>query len=341
MILSLAKGMFRKHSKGEIKMVVPKLIHRTQIGLLVILCATAGSQKPITEQNYRVFRGDGSPAALDDIIEAASHVNVAFIGETHTDAVAHYLEAEVLKRVAGTDWALSLEMFERDVQGVVDEYLDGFIEERDLIASGRAWNNYQPDYKPLIEIAKEKHMPVIAANAPKRYLDIVSKRGQAGLLALSAAAKQVLPPLPYAAASQAYRERFGREMNELMAKAKSGSQHTSKPVGGHQAAADYALQAQSLWDAAMADSIARFLKEHSGKHVLQINGAFHSEYHQGILEHLERYRPDTTSLVITILRDKSFPSWKGADMNGAGDFVIVTDPRIKPNRPKKPLIVAQ
>jgi uncharacterized iron-regulated protein len=227
-------------------------------------------------------------------------------------------------------------MFERDVQGVVDEYLNGFIEERDLIASGRAWNNYQSDYRPLIEIAKEKHMPVIAANAPKRYLDIVSKKGQAGLLPLSAAAKQVLPPLPYAAASQAYRDRFGHEMHEVMAKAKSAGLHESQPVAGHHPGSDYALQAQSLWDAAMADSIARFLMDHPGKHVLQINGAFHSEYHQGIVEHLERYRPDTTSLVITILRDKSFPSWKGADMNGAGDFVIVTDPRVKPNRPKKP-----
>ena len=64
----------------------------------------------------------------------------------------------------------------------------------------------------------------------------------------------------------------------------------------------------------MADSIADFLKEHPNKHILQINGSFHSEYHQGIPEHLVRYRPGTTTLVVTILRDKSFPSWKGADM---------------------------
>jgi len=39
--------------------------------------------------------------------------------------------------------------------------------------------------------------------------------------------------------------------------------------------------------------------------------------------------------VVTILRDKSFPSWKQADMKGTGDFVIVTDPHVKPNRSKK------
>ena len=310
------------------------MIRRALICLLVTLSATAGSQKPITDQNYRVFHGDGSPATLDDIIQAAQRVNVTFIGETHDDPVAHYLEVEILNRVAGPGWTLSLEMFERDVQGVLDEYLDGLIEERDLIASGRAWGNYRSNYKPLIEIAKDKHMPVIAANAPKRYLDIVSKKGQAGLMVLSPEAKRMLPPLPYPAASQAYRERFEHEMNEEMGKAKAASQHTSKPVE-HRAEADYSLQAQSLWDASMADSIATFLKDHPDKHVLQINGAFHSEYRQGILEHLGRYRPDTTALVVTILRDKSFPSWKQADMKGTGDFVIVTDPHVKPNRSKK------
>lgn len=300
------------------------------LGLLVICVASAGAQKLITDRNYRVYRGDGSPATLDEVIEASRHVDVTFIGEMHDDAVAHYLEAEILRRIAGPDWALSMEMFERDVQGVVDEYLEGLIDERDLIASGRAWSNYQSDYKPLIEIAKEAHMPVIAANAPKRYVDVVGKKGQAGLLALGVEAKSTLPPLPYTAASQAYRERFEREMSQ-----ETGA-HGSEPLPAHQTESDYALQAQTLWDAAMADSIAKFLKVHPNKHILQINGLFHSEYHQGIPEHLLRYRPDTTTLVVTILRDKSFPSWKGADMKGAGDFVIVTDPHVKTNRLKEP-----
>ena len=61
------------------------------LGVLVICGASAGAQKPITDRNYRVYRGNGSPATLDDVIEAARHVNVTFIGEMHDDAVAHYL----------------------------------------------------------------------------------------------------------------------------------------------------------------------------------------------------------------------------------------------------------
>src|SRR5262249_16330456 len=149
------------------------------------------------------------------------------------DAVAHYLEAEILKRVAGPGWALSMEMFERDVQDVVDEYLEDVIEERDLIASGRAWSNYRWDYKPLLQIAKANHMPVIAANAPKRYVDIVSKKGQAALMSLTPGAKRNLPPLPYAAASPQYRERFEREMNQQMGKAAPTNQPRSNKVTEH------------------------------------------------------------------------------------------------------------
>jgi uncharacterized iron-regulated protein len=218
-------------------------------------------------------------------------------------------------------------MFERDVQGVMNEYLNGVIDEKDLIASARAWSNYRTDYKPLVDLAKENHMAVIAANAPRRYVDVAGKKGQQALLALSPEAKRTLPPLPYAAASQAYRERFEREMSGVPA-SNARPKASSKATPEHHAESDYALQSQSLWDAAMAYSISEFLKDHPEKHVLQINGVFHSEYRQGILEHLDRYGPGTASLVVTILRDKSFPAWKAEDMNGAGDFIIVTDPHV-------------
>ncbi len=299
--------------------------------LLVSTLASAQKLKPITERNYRVFRGNGTPASLDDVIEAARRVTVTFLGEDHDDAVGHFLEARILGRLAGPDWALSLEMFDREAQGVVDEYLNGSIEEKDLIAGGRAWGNYASDYKPLVVIAQENHMPVIAANAPQRYVNLVGRKGQAALLGLSAEAKQTLPPLPYAAASEAYRERFQREM-----KGEGSPKPSAKPPPPHHGESEFALESQSLWDAAMADSIAQFLNRHPDKHVLQINGSFHSEYHQGILEHLERYRPGTASLVVTMTGDKSFPSWENSKMSGTGDFVIVTDPHVPPSRQRRP-----
>jgi hypothetical protein len=161
----------------------------------------------------------------------------------------------------------------------------------------------------------------------------VNRKGQAALLALSAEAKQTLPPLPYAAASEAYKERFHRVMSEEAGKAKSPPAAKSKVPPRH-GESEFALETQSLWDAAMADSLARFLNQHSDKRVLQVNGSFHSESHMGILEHLERYRSGTVSIVVTMMPEKSFPAWDKDKMAGRGDFVIVTDPRVPHDKPK-------
>ncbi len=88
-------------------------------------------------------------------------MQVVFLGEYHDDAIAHSLELELLQQAharyasqaaeeaLAADGApdsqgqgkvqqtrrsisLSLEMLERDVQGVVDEYLAGHVRERDL-----------------------------------------------------------------------------------------------------------------------------------------------------------------------------------------------------------------
>ena len=119
------------------------------------------------EERYRVYRGDGSPATLDDIVNASSKATVTFLGESHNDAVAHYLEEKILRLVHRPDLALSLEIFETDVQYVIDEYLAGIITEEHFMSSSRAWKNYKADYRPLVEFAKERKMPMLAANAPR------------------------------------------------------------------------------------------------------------------------------------------------------------------------------
>ncbi len=71
-----------------------------------------------------------------------------------------------------------MEMFERDVQIVLDEYLKNYISESHFISSSRAWGNYKTDYRPLVEFAKQNKIDVVAANAPRRYVNMVSRLGK-------------------------------------------------------------------------------------------------------------------------------------------------------------------
>ena len=93
---------------------------------------------------FRVFTGDGEPASFSDIVDAMAEVEVVLVGESHTDPVGHWLEAELLsvalERFADSRAvALSFEMFESDVQHVVDEYLQDLITESHFKASSRPW----------------------------------------------------------------------------------------------------------------------------------------------------------------------------------------------------------
>ena len=76
-------------------------------------------------------------------------------------------------------------MFESDVQFVLDEYMKGLISEEHFLESARSWKNYESDYRELIEFSKERGMPVIAANAPRRYVNMVHRLGKGALLSLS------------------------------------------------------------------------------------------------------------------------------------------------------------
>src|SRR5436305_11382645 len=101
-----------------------------------------------------------------------------------------------------------------------------------------------------------------------------------------------------------------------------------KPVQEHNAARG--LEAQSLWDASMAYTIAEFLLRQPRAQVVHVNGSFHSEQRMGIPEHLLRYRPGTSLVVVTIVPHKSFPKFDVAEMTDKGDFVIVADKSLSP-----------
>lgn len=287
-----------------------------------MLLALAVDPPPVIgDAQFRVYRGDGRAADIEAILKAARDHDVTFLGEIHNDPVAHYLERRLLEGIADDKTTLSLEMFETDVQPVVDEYLAGLINEEHLIAAGRAWKSYKTDYRDLVEFAKARKLPVLAANAPRRYVNRVSRLGRDSLADLPAQAKSTLPPLPYAEASVDYAAKFTKLMEE--SRKQNAASKTPDPQG--EMNIPRALMAQSLWDAGMAFSIAQHLTRQPGRRVVHVNGAFHTEQHLGTVEHLVRYRPGVSVMVVTMLPAKAFPAFDPQTMRDKGDFVIVTD----------------
>ncbi len=285
-------------------------MHKLILAFLVISSMTFTS---FGQETYRIFDKNGNSATLQQIIETIGQNDVVFLGEMHDDSVAHALQFEIFKTAtekysAARKVSLSLEMFERDTQIVVNEYLMGLITEKKFLDDSRPWGNYKTDYRPLVELAKEKKLNVIAANAPRRYVNMVSRNGRESLNSLSKEAKSFLPPLPYAEPTKAYSDKFKALMG---------------PSPEAQMGIDKILASQSLWDAGMAYAISQNIVKKGL--IVHLNGAFHTENRLGTVEHLLRYKPRTNVLVVTMRYEEDFKNFDKTKHANLGDFVILTD----------------
>ncbi|MBK1441014.1 ChaN family lipoprotein [Parapedobacter sp. ISTM3] len=262
---------------------------------------------------YRIYdTQEKREIGLQDLASAIQRADVVFFGEEHNDSIAHVLQYELLvalnERYAGV--ALSMEMFVSDDQLVLDEYLSGLITERNLRKDAVLWNNYD-DYRPMVEYAKDHHLPVLAANAPSRYTNRVTREGLESLSALDKAARALLAPLPVDTLTGAYYQKF------------------AGLLGGHEGMGNSKIyQSQNLWDATMAYRISKMAKKKSVKKILHLNGRFHSDERLGTVAHLTKYAPKLAVLNISCFPHESIdqPDW--SSFSHLGDFVILTDPAV-------------
>jgi uncharacterized iron-regulated protein len=282
--------------------------------LIIFLIPLCVLSQDSLSAHYKIYSTSKQKlVSVDDIVNNMAKADVLFFGEEHNDSTLHYLEYMVFKKLADKfpgKLALSMEMFETDCQTPLNEYLAGLIREKNFITEARAWHNYK-DYRPLIELAKTSHIPVIAANSPARYTNMVNRLGLSSLQRLDAKGKALLPPLPIDTATGTYYDKFVTIM------------------GGHSAMGNMKMyQAQNLWDATMGYNIALLFKSHPGFKILQINGGFHSEEKLGTAAQLKKYAPNVRILNIAAYDDDSFDSPDWSKFITKGDYIILTDPKL-------------
>eukprot|EP00775_Hariotina_reticulata_P008190 gene8190-8381_t len=251
---------------------------------------------------------------------------------------------------------LTLEMFERDVQQVLDEYICGAIRLSDLMKDSRPWPNFNQDYLPLVELCKALQLPVIAANAPRRRVQLRARRAMVQTIDMASSRQYGVMSLGTTRLTVI----FGLiDLQWLILRVAVGFDVSSN-----------FLDAQTLWDASMAHAIAQALRRHppaspegqqqqavqrgvSGADadaeavevvrrddheedrplVLHVCGKFHCEHRLGIPEQLQMYldRPVVVLVVVFIPAElqpgkhMTPEDFQAAQLQGSADFIVLTD----------------
>ncbi len=212
-------------------------------------------------------------------VERLAGADVVFVGETHLDETTHRVERALLEALAERRTVvLSLEMLERDIQSSVDSWLAGQLDDGAFLDAIRPWSNHATAYQPLLDVAKARGLPVVAANFPRPWLRRVGTpdapfedftEAERALLP-----RQLLPNSPayWARADNAMRGHAGR----MPAPTEEGR----------------LTSVQSLWDNAMGEAVVDALDANPGALVVHVVGGFHTAYGDGTAAQVRQRRPE-------------------------------------------------
>ena len=206
---------------------------------------------------------------LSDVVESVANKHIVYVGEVHDRFSHHQVQLQILEGLyrKHPKIAIGMEMFQKPFQKALDDYISGAIDERVFLKRSEYFKRWDMDYnlyKPILDFAKARRIPVVALNLQR---ELVDKVGKTGLESLSADEKSQIPDeLDFT--DQEYRTRL-----EQIFKA-----HHNFPQKNF----EFFHQAQILWDETMAESIDRFLRRNPDFRMVIFAGAGHLQYGSGI-----------------------------------------------------------
>jgi uncharacterized iron-regulated protein len=265
--------------------------------LLLIIPAFAGESglgSPVLPHRIYDMRTQ-SLTDLEGLVNRCIGADVVTLGENHGDPATARIELALLMglaRLGKGKVVLSMEMFERDIQDVVDEYLGGGIDEEEFMASANPPLTYKTDCRPLIEYCKEHGIHVVASNFPNRLTLKVGDEGyDAAVAGFTEEERRLLPEI-YNAPDDAYRKKIVKTM--LSMAAYGGMRGMTEEL------TETYYQAQVLMDETMAESVYKASIANPGYTVYHIVGSFHVEDYLGTYSRIKQRMPTGDLLSILV-----------------------------------------
>ncbi|MBU1002439.1 MAG: ChaN family lipoprotein [Proteobacteria bacterium] len=275
-------------------------ILRLWIAIVIAVAGLGGcASAPIPMQDIlpgELFAPSGETVSSAQLVERARVSAYVLLGEGHTVACDHRVQADILVAFseAGMPFSLGLEMVPVDLQPVLDRFNAGQIDVDDLeqeLNWKETWGHFFESYAPVFREAAKRGVPLVALNVPKRVVSAVSAAGLEGVAEADRhyLPARIIPPTDDQVLS--LHEEFMRHQGMM----------TERKIKDEE---QRFLLVQSLWDTAMAENAMR-ARTIRGGIMLILAGSGHVEYNWGIAHRLHVL--DAGSGVLSIM------PWRGLD----------------------------
>ncbi len=241
----------------------------------------------------------GTPQLLaqETLLKRAASAPIVLLGETHDRADDHAWQLQTLEAIyhLNPNLAVGFEMFPRRLQPVLDRWVAGELDEAEFLKQvdwDKVWGHDPQLYLPLFRFARQHKLPMLAMNVERELVRRVRTAG-------------------WAAVPETEREGVGQPAQALPLyrmelKATYDLHPEMKAMHGHtDEVTQFArfMEAQLLWDRAMAEAIAGFRKRHLATHVVGILGAGHVRNGYGVPHQLQHLNETGTATLVTLPSD--------------------------------------
>ena len=269
----------------------------------------------------------GNEVKIEEMAEKSQNFDIMFFGEFHDDSLVHQLQFEYLSYLyqKNDDIAVSMEMFERDVQKYIDQFLSGDIDEEKFLDNSRPWKDYKDFYKPLVDLAKENDSHVIAANIPRKYAAMYARSGMAAIKKLPEKERNYIAN-EMILRDDDYKDKFFATMAGNPGKIKKMSLNEKNTLWLY-------YGAQSIKDETMAESILKYYNNNDDDLIVHFNGDFHSNSYLGTAQKVIQRNDDLKVGVITPEYYDEEIDFGKKDKN-KGDFIIYLEEKPQKKMPQ-------
>ncbi len=261
--------------------------------------------------DYKIIdTSNGDIITLEQLVKKLLEYDVIFFGQPKCRTLTRGIEFDLMRELYEADegfLAISLEKLDRTAQPVLNDYIREREASRKIRIDTEQWKRFLADHHSIIRYAKTKHIPVIAANAPRRLVESVSREGIRAFHTMSdsmrrMAAQEILTP------DDEYKELYLEKLAEEL------------DFEPEYLEAKYMYAAQCLKDDTMAESILNYHRRDPRKRILHFNDSFYSNSYLGTVRKLKNLKSDLAIVVIST----AFKPLTKDDLK-SGDFLILLD----------------